>query len=118
MSKRKITTVVKGDLFSVFVFLEGFQIDLNFDGNETYRSTNTVDVDGLLDLTFQAFGVPTAEWKITLSEGGNELSEDEGAIGKFNQSVLVKAIELPAAPPQAAAKAAKKAAKKGGGGNA
>lgn len=117
MSLRKITTLVEGDLFSVFVFLEGFQIDLNFDGNETYQSTNTVNVDGLLDLTFHAFGVPTAEWKITLSEGGNTLSEDEGAIGKFNQSVLVKAIELPA-PPQGAAKAAKKAAKKGGGGDA
>lgn len=121
MSQHTITSVIEGDLFSVLLFLEGERIDLNYDGSSTYSSTNTIEVNGALNVAFQARGVAFAEWAITLSTGGDEILEESGMIGAGGQSVLVTAVTVPdAAADQAAAGAAKKggaskkSSKKGG----
>lgn len=120
MSQHTITSVIEGDLFAVLLFLEGESIDLSYNGSDTYQSTNNIDVNGALNVAFQARGVAFAQWTITITADGNEVLEDSGMIGAGGQSVLVTAVSVPesgAVGGQAAAKkgAAKKgAAKKGG----
>src|ERR1044072_1761300 len=69
MSKIKIETVVVGFLFDAQVWLEGQETKLAYDGNDTRKSTDIVDVnDNELNITFHAVGVAGTDWHLTINE--------------------------------------------------
>lgn len=98
MSKQKVLTVVEGDLTSLFVSLEGFEIGMAYDGDSTYQSTNMLNIDGALNLVFHGRGIAFAKWKITitLNDGNEPLFKKSGQLTLDNESILKEAITVPA----------------------
>ena len=113
MSQHTITSVIEGDLFSVLLFLEGESINLSYNGSDTYRSTNTIEINGALNVAFQARGVAFAQWAITITADGNEVLKESGMIGAGGQSVLVTAVSVPETDDAGQAATKKGGAKKG-----
>ena len=110
MSQHKITSMVKGDLFSALLLLEGEPVDLNYNGSDTYMSTNTIDVVGRLNVVCIVRGLVGTEWKLTLGEGTNELLTEPRTIALCNRDIYSGYVD--AGTLNAAAK--KGGAKKGG----
>jgi hypothetical protein len=96
MSEHKVDTVVEGALTSLLVRLEGEKINLSRDGN-TFTSSDTLAIDGPLNLTFHARGIAFTAWKITitLDEGEEPVFEKSGHLTIDNESILKEAIILP-----------------------
>jgi hypothetical protein len=96
MSKHKVLTIVEGDLTSLFVSLEGFEIGMSYDGDSTYQSNNVLEIDGALNLVFHGRGVSFAQWKITitLDDGGEPLFKRSGKLTLDNESILKEAITM------------------------
>ncbi|HEX8459260.1 MAG TPA: hypothetical protein VF656_18355 [Pyrinomonadaceae bacterium] len=94
MSQHKITSVIVGDLVSVLLLLEGERVDLNYNGADTYNSTNTIEVSGALNIAFVARGVRPAAWSLTISEGVTELLKQEGEIGPGNVSTFATSVPI------------------------
>lgn len=96
MSRHSVVTVVEGSLTSAFVQLEGFDIDLAYDGQRTYQSTDLLDIDSALNLTFHGIGIAFARWtiSITLDESERPLFKQSGTIPFDNESILKVAIPL------------------------
>ena len=113
MSQHTITSVIEGDLFSVLLYLEGQRIDLNYNGSDTYRSTNTVNVTGALNVALVARGVSPAAWKLTITEGTKKLVEEPGNIGPGNLSTFDTSVALPDAAGGSSFLAAAKGGAKG-----
>jgi len=115
MSEHTLTTVIEGNLLSVLLFFEGQRVDINNGGSGTFKSTNTIEVTGALNVTLVARGIAPASWHLTITEGGDELVDESGAIGPGNISTFSTSVVLPDAGPQtAAAVASKKSGKKSG----
>lgn len=97
MSQHKVLTVVEGDLTSLFVSLEGFEIGMAYDGDSTYQSTNLLNIDGALNLIFHGRGIAFAKWKITitLDDGDEPLFKRSGQLTLDNESILKEAITVP-----------------------
>ena len=95
MSQHTLTTVIEGDLLSILLFLEGERIvDQSSSGSGTISTTDTINVNGPLNVAFQARGVPFTTWTITITEGGKELLDESGMIGAGGESVVVKAVPI------------------------
>ena len=110
MSEHKITSMVKGDLFSVLLLLEGEPIDLNYNGSDTYMSTNNIEVVGRLNVVCIVRGLVGTEWKLTLSEGTNELLTETRTIELGNRDIFSGFVTVQALH----ASSKKGGAKKGG----
>lgn len=97
MSQHKVFTVVEGDLTSLFVSLEGFEIGMAYDGDSTYQSTNLLNIDGALNLIFHGRGIAFAKWKIsvTLDDDDEPLFKHSGQLTLDNESILKEAITVP-----------------------
>jgi len=96
MSRHTVVTVIEGSLTSVFVQLEGFDIGLSYDGQKTYMSTDLLDIDGALNVTFHGIGISFAKWTITITLDGAEkpLFKQSGTVPFYNESILKVAIPL------------------------
>lgn len=115
MSQHQITSMVKGDVFSVLLLLEGESIDLNYNGADTYMSTNTVEVVGRLNIVCIVRGLVGTEWTIKLSVGANELFSETRTIEFGNRDILSDTVDVPALLAASKKGGAKKGgAKKGG----
>jgi hypothetical protein len=112
MSQHKITSIIKGDLFSVLLMLEGEAVDLNYNGSDTYMSTNTIEVAGRLNVVAVVRGLVGTEWEIKLSEGTNELLSETRTIELGNRDILSDTVGV-ATLNTAAKGGAKGGAKKG-----
>jgi len=97
MSQHKVFTEIVGDLTSLFVSLEGFEIGMSYDGDQTYQSTNVLDIDGALNLVFQGRGIAFAGWKLTLTldDAAEPLFKRSGQLTIDNESILKEAISVP-----------------------
>lgn len=113
MSQHRVDTFVEGTLTDLFVSLEGTEIGLSRNG-DTFRSSDTLNIDGPLNLTFQARGIAFAAWQINITlDGGSEpLFKRSGFLSIDNESLLKEAIPLPAGAVASAKKARRKSAKK------
>ena len=98
MSQHRVFTEVVGDLTSMFVSLEGLEIGMSYDGDQTYQSTNLMDIDGALNLVFHGRGIAFAGWKIslTLDDAAEPLFKHSGQLTIDNESILKEAISVPA----------------------
>lgn len=96
MSQHQITSIITGDLFAVLLMLEGEPIDLNYNGSNTYNSTNTVDVIGRLNIVCIVRGLVGTEWTIKLSAGGNELYSETRTIEFGNRDIVSATVDVPA----------------------
>lgn len=97
MSQHKVTTVVEGYLTSLFVSLEGLEIDLSYDGDQTYQSTDLLNIDDTLNLIFHPRGIAFAGWTITitLDDAEEPLFKRSGQLSLHNESLLNEAIPMP-----------------------
>ena len=113
MSNHKVDTVVEGALLELFVSLEGTEIGLSRNGN-TFRSSDTLNIDDHLNLHFHAKGFAFTAWKITitLDDGDKPLFEKSGKLTIDNESILKEAIPMPAAKVDLMKMGARKPAKK------
>ncbi len=66
--KYQIVSTVTGAFFpkGVRLFLENLEIALAYDGNVTYRSTDLIDVTGLLDVVCRVTGWNGTPWTLVL----------------------------------------------------
>jgi len=114
MSKHRVLTIVEGDLTSLFVSLEGFEIGMAYDGDSTYQSTNMLNIDGALNLVFHGRGIAFAKWKITitLDDGSEPLFKRSGQLTLDNESILKEAIAVPADSDDSSGESVPTAAKK------
>ena len=98
MPKIKIETIVVGFLFDAQVWLEGQETKLAYDGNDTRKSTDIVDVnDNELNITFHAVGVAGTEWHLTINElqpAQKELYDREGEIKSTGHSLIMDSVPL------------------------
>ena len=94
MSKHKITSTIEGDLFSRLLLLEGEIIDLHNDGAGTFSSTNTIEVIGGLNVAVIVRGLVGAEWKLTISEGDNNLVSEKRTIEIGNRDSFAKTVNV------------------------
>lgn len=115
MSQYAITSIITGDLFAVTLLLEGEPIDLNYNGSNTYLSTNTVDVVGRLNIVCVVRGLVGTEWTIKLTLGGVDLfTPPPRTIDFGNRDILSDTVNVPTLLGAAKKGGAKKgAAKKG-----
>lgn len=97
MQQHMLETRVEGFLTSLFVSLEGFEIGMAYDGIKTYRSTDLIEIDGALNLTFHGVGIAFAKWKISVGFLGDEAPffERSGRISIDNESIVKEAILIP-----------------------
>ena len=113
MSEHKVDTVVEGTLTSLFVKLEDTEIGLSHNG-DSFSSSDTLNIDGPLNLTFHARGFAFTAWKIsiTLDDGDEPLFKESGHLTIDNESILKKAIPLPNQDMSLFQKASRKALEK------
>ncbi len=93
----KIKVEVTAVVWELFLFLESKRIYPAYDGDETYRSTEILDIlDDKLDVTMRVVGVNNSAWKIKLAitkpddEGFGEITYEESGKIKKNQTHLHK----------------------------
>ena len=98
MSKIKIETVVIGFLFDAQVWLEGQETKLAYDGNDTRKSTDIVEVsDNELNIVFHGVGVAGTDWHLTITElepTEKELYDRKGAIKSTGHSLIMDSVPL------------------------
>lgn len=113
MSQHRVDTLVEGTLTDLFVELEGTEIGLTRNG-DTFRSTDTLNIDGPLNLSFHARGIAFTAWKlsITLDGASEPLFKKSGLLTIDNESILKDAIPIPGGGAASATKAASKSTKK------
>ncbi len=92
--KVEVTAVV----WELFLFLESKRIYPAYDGDETYRSTEILDIlDDKLDVTMRVVGVNNTAWKIKLAitksddEKFGQITYEKSGRIKKNQTHLHKA---------------------------
>lgn len=94
----KVQTVVVGYLWDADVWLENQQINLAHDGNETWHSTDLINVgDGVLNVVFHGRGVAGTKWGIVVNElepTGKELLKKPGQIQPNGHSAVPYAVPI------------------------
>jgi len=98
MSEIKVRTEVVGFLFDVQLWLEGNPIALSYDGNKTWKSTDILDVEGNLNISFHAVGVAGTDWVLTIVElepKKKDLYKKEGTTQSTGHSFIADSVPVP-----------------------
>lgn len=97
MAVKKLTSVVTGVLFDVKYGLEGKEIALSYDGDQTYQSTDNVSVEGELGVFLKVVGILGSAWTLQiLCEGqAKPFYSKEGVLDAKGYVYLVDAVECP-----------------------
>ena len=99
MAVIKTETEVIGVLFDGQVWLEGQESKLAYDGDETRKSTDFVDVtDGVLNIMFHGVGIAGTAWKVTinlLEPDVKEFFKKTGSIQSNGHSLIEDSKPLP-----------------------
>jgi hypothetical protein len=95
----KVQSTVVGYLSATpQLWLEGQEIDFGYDGNETWQSTDLIDVkDSILNIQFHARGLSGTDWKLEIVElEPNQLNlyKNSGKIGPTGHSLFADAVKI------------------------
>ena len=99
MAVIKTETQVIGYLFDAQVWLEGQETTLSYDGDHTWKSTDLVNVEGDLNITFHGVGIADAQWEFTITQlrpedERKELYKKDGSIRSTGHSIIIDSTPL------------------------
>lgn len=97
MAVIKVRTEVVGFLFDAQIWLEGNEISLSYDGNKTRQSTDILDVEGNLNISFHGVGVAGTDWVLTIVElepKKADLYKKDGTIQSTGHSFVADSVPV------------------------
>ena len=92
---RTLGVQFKGAVFSLYVAVEGREIDLTFDGSSTWeRTIERFNIEGPLDLTCVAKGLSQTDCALKVALDGKIVGEFKGEISAKGVWQVVRSIPL------------------------
>jgi hypothetical protein len=83
MASHAIDVTFRGDVFSVYLELEGEEIDLSFDVNDnSWKRKVQMPVVGGLNVFMNARGINGTAWTLSLKVDGKGPHDEEGVVKK------------------------------------
>jgi hypothetical protein len=99
--KCKVISQLKGYFTSAYLFLEGQTIQMAYDGDNLYKSTDIIDVkDNNIDIVLRVNGLNGTAWTLELNISNYEDStykkeySENGKIEKNQTSLLNTTVKL------------------------
>ncbi len=98
MAMKTIISTVTGVLTEVRLGLEGRGINLASNGDEVFRSKDTIDVEGKLGIALFVRGIRGTAWSIKLAcadAPDKPFFEDNGVTNEKGMAVMLNAVDCP-----------------------
>ena len=99
--KYRVTSTLEGYFTSVYLFLEGKPIHMSYNGENTYRSTDYLEVeDENLDVVMRVYGLNGTAWALKISVTRDDSPsyskkfEPKGEIRKNQTDLLTEQVSL------------------------
>ena len=101
----RVESTLEAYVTSAYLFLEGDTIQLSYDGESTYRSTDFLEIDdGTLDVVLRVYGLNGTGWTFKLAitrpgyDGYKKEYEKQGHIIRNQTDLLKEDVNLATEP--------------------